>query len=125
MHEFSIASEIWNSVAKAAQQHGGGRVKSIKLEIGVLNLLAEEQMQFWIGMLAEQSGSPGAEVHITYLPARVRCRACGTESEASLPEGDLDHLLLPTLTCPACGSPDVEITGGREIRVVSAEVEGR
>ena len=123
MHEFSIASEIWSSVAKAARQHGGGRVKAVKLELGVLNLLADEQVTFWIGMLAEQAGSPDVEVQITHLPARVKCRTCGAESETPLPEGELDHYLLPSLTCPACGSGEVEITGGREIRVVSAEVE--
>jgi len=124
MHEFSIASEIWASVAKAAREHGGGRVRAIKLELGVLNLLADEQVTFWIGMLAEQSGSPGVAVHITHLPARVKCRACGIESETPLPEGELDHYLPPTLSCPACGAREVEVTGGREIRVVSAEVEG-
>jgi len=123
MHEFSLASEIWSSVAKAASAHGG-RVKAIKLELGVLNLLADEQITFWIGMLAEQSGSPGVEVHITHLPARVRCHSCGMESETPLPEGELDHYLLPTLTCPVCASGEVEVTGGREVRVVSAEVEG-
>jgi hydrogenase nickel incorporation protein HypA/HybF len=123
MHEFSIASEIWASVAKAARGHGSGRVKSVKLEIGVLNLLAEEQMRFWIEMLGEQSGSPGVAVQITYLPARVKCNGCGAESETPLPEGELDHFLPPPVACPACGSQEVSIVGGREIRVVSAEVE--
>ena len=122
MHEFSIASEIWSSVAKAAREHGGGRVKSVKLEIGVLNLLAEEQMRFWIEMLAEQSGSPGVAVQITHLPARVKCNGCGAESEPPLPEGDLDHFLPPPVACPVCGSHDVTIVGGREIRVASAEI---
>ncbi len=123
MHELSIASEIWSSVAKAAREHGGGRVRAVKLELGVLNLLADEQVTFWIEMLADQSGSPGVAVQITHLPARVKCRACGVESETPLPEGELDHYLLPTLTCPACGSGEVEVTGGREVKVVSAEVE--
>lgn len=124
MHELSLASEIWSSVLKAVSQHGGGRVKAIQLELGVLNLLADEQLTFWIEMLAEQAGSPGVEVQITHLPARGRCRTCGVESETPLPEGELDPYLLPTLTCPACGSGEVEVTGGKEVRVVSAEVEG-
>jgi len=124
MHEFSIASEIWSSVAKAAREHGGGRVRGVKLELGVLNLLADEQVTFWIEMLADQSGSPGVTVQITHLPARVKCRVCGVESETPLPEGELDHYLPPSLTCPACGSGEVEVTGGREVRVVSAEIEG-
>jgi hydrogenase nickel incorporation protein HypA/HybF len=124
MHEFSIASEIWDSVAKAARTHGGGRVLSLSLEVGALNLLAEEQLRFWIGLLAERDGSPGVEVHMTYLPARLRCRDCGAEGETSVPE-EADHFLPPALVCPACGSANVKVTGGRELRVVSARIEGR
>jgi hydrogenase nickel incorporation protein HypA/HybF len=124
MHEFSIASEIWESVAKAARAHGGGRVLSLSLEVGALNLLAEEQLRFWIGLLAERDGSAGVEVQITYLPARLRCRDCGAEGQASVPEG-ADHFLPPALVCPACGSPNIEVTGGRELRVVRARIEGR
>jgi hydrogenase nickel incorporation protein HypA/HybF len=124
MHEFSIASEIWESVAKAAREHGGGRVLSISLEVGALNLLAEEQLRFWIGLLAERDGSPGVEVEISCVPARLRCRDCGAEGEASVPEG-ADHFLPPALLCPACGSPNVEVTGGRELRVMSARIEER
>jgi len=123
MHEFSIASEIWSSVAKAAQEHGGGRVRAVKLELGVLNLLADEQITFWIEMLAEQSGSPGVAVRVTHLPARVKCKTCGHDGETPLPEGELDHYLPPPVACAACGSREVAVTGGREIRVVSAEVE--
>jgi hydrogenase nickel incorporation protein HypA/HybF len=122
MHEFSIASEIWESVAKAAREHGGGRVVSVSLEIGALNLLGDEQLRFWIGLLAERDGSPGVAVEITYVPARLRCRDCGTESEVTVPD-DADHLLPPALVCPTCGSHSVEVTGGRELRVVSARIE--
>lgn len=123
MHEFSIASEIWASVAKAAHQHGGGPVRAVKLEIGVLNLLAEEQLRFWIGMLAGQEGSPEVAVQILHGPARVKCNSCGAEEEAPLPGGELDHFLPPPLSCPACGSKEITVVSGREIRVVSAEVE--
>ena len=123
MHEYSIASQIWASVSKAAQGQGGGRVLSIVLEVGALNLLEEEQLRFWIGMLAEREGSPEVEVKLTTLPGQVRCRECGEDGEVGMPEGEVDHFVPLIPSCRACGSYDVIVTGGREIRVVSAEVK--
>lgn len=123
MHEFSLATDIWRSVTEAARQHGGGRVLAVRLEIGALNLLADEQVRFWIETLAEQDGQPGVKVEITHLPGRVQCRACGAEAEVPTPADSRDHLLAVPLSCPACGAAEVAVVGGREVRVVSAEVE--
>ena len=123
MHEYSISSQIWASVSRAAREQGGGRVLSIVLEVGVLNLLEEEQLSFWIGLLAEREGSPNLELKVTTLPGRVRCRQCGEEGEGGMPEGEVDHLVPFIPSCKVCGSHDVIVSGGREIRVVSAEVE--
>ena len=125
MHEFSIASEVWASVLKAARQHAGGRVKAIKLEIGALNLIEEDQLRFWLEALAEREGSAGVQVHISTLSPRAKCGECGQCQEARvLSEPGLAHV-PQAVTCPACGSPSVVLEGGRELRVVSAEVETR
>ena len=123
MHEYSIASQMWASVAKAAKQQGGGRVLAIKLEIGPLNLIADEQVRFWIAALAERDGSPGVRLEIAHPPAQVRCRACGEQSEPPSAPDDADHFLPPVVACNSCGSAEVDILGGRELRVVSAEIE--
>jgi Zn finger protein HypA/HybF involved in hydrogenase expression len=70
LHEFSIAAEIWGSVARAAREHGSARVKAIKLEIGALNLIEEEQIRFWLEVLAEKDGSAGVEVRVTTTEGR-------------------------------------------------------
>ncbi len=123
MHELSIASQIWESVARGAREHGGGRVLSIALEVGELNLLEEEQLGFWIRELGARGGSPEVKLKITEIKALVRCNGCGVEGKAGLPAGELNHFLPPILSCGACGSRDVAVVGGRELRVVSAEIE--
>ena len=123
MHELSIASQIWKSVARAAAEHKASRVQAVTLEIGALNLLEEEQLTFWIKMLAEREGSPGLAVKVTLLPGRVRCLDCGRESEASPAAGEVDHFLPLDLRCACCRSANVRPEGGYEIRVVSAEIE--
>jgi hydrogenase nickel incorporation protein HypA/HybF len=124
MHEYSIASEIWASVKKASEEHGGGRVVSISLELGALNLIEEDQLTFWLEALAERDGSPGVQVKVTTLPVRLRCRQCGGETvigDAGEPAEGLPYAAA-ALACGECGSRNVEFAGGREIRVVSAEV---
>lgn len=88
-----------------------------------MNLLEDEQLRFWVGALAERDGSPGVEVKIAHLPARVRCEECGAEGAPLLPGGDIGHLVPPSPSCSECGSRRVKITGGRELRVVSAEID--
>lgn len=124
MHELSLASHIWDSVTRAARRHGAARVQSITLEIGALNLIEPDQLTFWLKALADQHGSPDIAVNIkTILPARVHCNDCGADGEPALPPGPLDHFLPPPMACRACGSRDLAVTGGRELRVVSAEIE--
>lgn len=123
MHEYSIASQIWQSVSDKAREAGGRRVRSIALEIGVLNLLADEQVTYWVRALAERDGSPDVQVKISHLPGCVHCNDCGEQGEPASPGDVTDHLLPPLVLCPACGSGNVNLTGGRELRVVSAEIE--
>ena len=123
MHEYSIASEVWQSVAAAARKHGGGRVRSIRLEVGALNLIEDEQLDFWVVALAERDGAPGVKLEIVHVPGRVKCRGCGTEGEAKVPEGTLPYFGMGSVKCEKCGSGDIEVVGGRDLRVVTAEIE--
>jgi len=123
VHEYSIALEVWESVAAAAGKHGGGRVRSIKLEVGALNLIEDEQLRFWVVALAEGDGSPGVELEITHVPARVTCKSCGGEGEGRVPEGTLPYFVIGAVRCSECGSQEVELSGGRELKVVTAEIE--
>jgi hydrogenase nickel incorporation protein HypA/HybF len=123
VHEFGIASGIWQAVMAAAREQGGGRVRAITVELGELNLIEDEQLRFWMTALAERDGSPGVELRIAHLPPRVRCRECGEESAVELAGEVASWFVSPALSCPRCGSREVEVIGGREIRVVSAEVD--
>lgn len=123
MHEYAIASEIWAAVLASVRRRGGGRVRAVTLALGALNLIEEEQLRFWLQALAERDGSPDLAMRATTLPARVLCGQCGAESETAAPAGELDHFLLVAPRCPRCGSAEVSVVGGRELWVVSAEVE--
>ncbi len=88
MHELSIASDVWSSVKKAAAEHGAGRVKSIKLEIGALQMIEEDQLVFWIQALAERDDSPAVAVSIATLPEGLQIRVVSAEVEPPPPQAN-------------------------------------
>jgi Zn finger protein HypA/HybF involved in hydrogenase expression len=130
LHEFSIASEIWQSVLKAVYTHGvaracppaAWRVRSVTVEIGDFNLIEEEQLSFWLQQLGERDGSPGVELKAKRRPGRVRCKECGEEGAVERREQDVGFVAVTLPACLKCGSRNLEVIGGRELRVVSAEV---
>ena len=83
MHELSIASLIWASVARAASEHGARRVKAIKLEIGALQMIEEEQLAFWIQALAERDDSPAVDLKITTVPDGLQIRVVSAEVDVT------------------------------------------
>ena len=83
MHELSIASQIWTSVKKAASEHGAARVRSIKLEMGALQMIEEEQLAFWIQALAERDGSPAIDLKITTVPDGLQIRVVSAEVDVT------------------------------------------
>ncbi len=129
MHEYSIACEIWQSVLKAVRAHPASQpaeklqVRSVTVEIGDLNLIEPEQLSFWLEQLAAHEGSPGIKLKLQPLPGRVKCRECGEEGVLEKQEENIWLVPLMLPACPNCGSRNVEVIGGRELRVVSAEVD--
>lgn len=129
MHEYSIACEIWQSVLKAVHAQLAGQsaikpiIRAVTVEIGDLNLIEPEQLSFWLEQLAAREGSPGIKLKVQPLPGRVRCRECGEEGLLEKQEENIWLVPLMLPDCPNCSSRNVEVIGGREIRVVSAEVD--
>ncbi len=129
MHEYSIACEIWQSVLKAVNAQFADQpdikpiIRAVTVEIGALNLIETEQLSFWLEQLAAREGSPGLELKLKMLPGRVKCRECGIESVLEEKEENIWLAPLHFLDCPNCGSRNVAVLGGRELRVVSAELD--
>ena len=67
----------------------------------------------YLEVLAKGTIAEGAKIEAVTLPLRVRCRACGAESEI-----DRRHI-----ACPACGGVNLERLSGREFLVDSLEVD--
>ncbi|GAB2634961.1 hydrogenase maturation nickel metallochaperone HypA [Prescottella soli] len=108
MHEMAITQSVVDAVCERA---AGRSVHSIRLQVGRLCAVVPDAMQFCFELVTEGTVAEGARLDIEEPPGRAHCRDCG----ADFPLHDL------VLLCP-CGSADVEILSGRELRIMSMEV---
>ncbi|MEU4340538.1 hydrogenase maturation nickel metallochaperone HypA [Nocardia sp. NPDC023852] len=108
MHEMAITQSVIDAVCEHA---AGRRVYSITVEVGALCAVVPGAMRFCFELAAEATVAEGAELILVEIPGAAACRSCGAEF----------RLADPILLC-ACGSADVEIRSGRELRIRSMEV---
>jgi hydrogenase nickel incorporation protein HypA/HybF len=110
MHELAIAE----AVAATAERHAAGRaVSRVELRVGHLRQVVPAALEFSFSLVARGTLLDGAVLAIEEVPARGRCRACGTETEMrGFP-----------LACGDCGGLDLEVTAGEELSIEALEVE--
>ena len=108
MHELAIAESVVDTVAERLP---GAQVTCVHLEIGALSGVVPDSIRFCFDLATEGTGLAGARLEITEPPAWCRCRACGAEFRPD----------SPIVLCP-CGSPDVAVLAGEELKIVSVQV---
>ena len=113
MHELSIALAIVEQVAPIAREHRARRVLSVTVSVGRLSGVDGDSLSLAFPLAAEDTVAAGARLVVEAVPARARCRACGREFEPD----------FVALVCEGCGSPDVEISGGRDLLLKSVEID--
>jgi hydrogenase nickel incorporation protein HypA/HybF len=108
VHELAIAESVVETVTERLP---GAKVTCVQLEIGALSGVVPDSIRFCFDLATEGTGLAGARLEITEPPARCRCRACGAEFQPD----------SPVVLCP-CGSPDVAVLAGEELKIVSVQV---
>lgn len=108
MHELGITQSVVDAVLDAVEEP---RITRLQLEIGTLSGVVPDSVRFCFDLVAEGTPLEGAYLDIVEPTGRGRCRVCGAEFE--LPD--------PIVLC-ACGSADVAVLAGQELRVRSVEV---
>lgn len=108
MHEMAITQSVVDAVCEHA---AGRRVHSVRVEVGALCAVVPDSMQFCFGLATEGTVADGARLHLDVRPGAAHCHSCGAEFALA------DLILL----CP-CGSADVEVLAGRDLKILSMEV---
>jgi hydrogenase nickel incorporation protein HypA/HybF len=110
MHELSIAQGV---VAIASRHAGGRKVHRVELRVGHLRQVVPSALEFAFELITADTPLEGAKLVIEDVPARGRCRRCGTETTMR----DFP------LRCSHCGELDVELVAGEELLVDALELE--
>ena len=112
MHELAVTESILEIATQTAKEHAATKVTDIYLRLGQLSSIVDESVQFYWNVISQGTLAEGAQLHFTHVPARLRCKDCGTEFE-------LTEELTP---CPACQSITLEIIQGEEFQVDAIEI---
>lgn len=108
MHELAITESI---VSGVCERVGECRVTKLVLEVGLFSGVVPDAVRFCFDVSAKGTALEGAALEILTTKARARCRGCAGEFEPR------DAIAL----CD-CGSADVELLAGQELRIKSVEV---
>ena len=120
MHEFSIAASIVESVLEFVSARGISQVRSVRLAVGELTCVHDEQLRFCYQSLADQTEIKGSALEIERTAAEVTCRECGYVGAPRYWEEALSAELVPTLECPTCGRA-AEAVRGHECAIRSIQ----
>ncbi|MES9963433.1 MAG: hydrogenase maturation nickel metallochaperone HypA [Candidatus Sedimenticola sp. 20ELBAFRAG] len=112
MHEMSLCEGILQVLEDNAKEQGYSRVKTVWLEIGELSGVEIEAMRFGFDAVMRNSLADGAKLEIIRLPGQAWCMQC---AKNVVVKQRFDE-------CPDCGSYQLQVTGGDEMRIKELEV---
>ena len=113
MHEMSLAEGVIQLIEDSAKKEKFSRVKTVWLEIGQLAGVEVEAMKFCFDVVMRDSIAQDAKLEIIEMPGLAWCLHC---TEVVNVQALYD-------ACPKCGSHQVQVTGGSEMRVKELDVE--
>lgn len=113
MHEVGIMHSALSIAENQALAVGATIIHEIRLRVGQLSGVVPEALEHAFVILKAGGMAENACLVIDYVPAICWCSSCKKEFESS----------GMFCTCPTCGTPSGEIRKGRELEIVSLEVD--
>lgn len=112
MHEMSICEGILQIIEDQAVTQKFSEVKSVRIEVGAMAGVELEALRFSYEVVTRGTIADNSRLEVIQLPANAWCMICS----------------IPVIVkqrfeaCPHCGSYQVEISGGDELRIKDMEV---
>ena len=113
MHEMSLCEGVLQILEDHAASQGFSQVKTVWLEIGALSGVDPEAMRFGFDVVMKGTLADGAALEIIDLPGIAWCMQCAKPVPV---KSRFD-------ACPECGSYQLQLTSGDEMRIKELEVE--
>lgn len=113
MHEMAICESIVQVLEQQAAAQSYARVKTVWLEIGPLAGIELEALRFSFDAVTRGTLADRAKLEIVKTRGEAWCMQCA-KSVAVAQRFD---------ACPDCGSYQLQVTGGEELRIKELEVD--
>jgi len=113
MHEMSIVSGVLDIAEQEARSAGALVINKVEIEVGTLAGVEIPSLEFCFEVARRGTLAAKAELVIHEIPGLGRCPDCDKEVA-------VDYFMA---VCPACGQGLVEILQGKELRVLSINVD--
>ena len=113
MHELGVAEGVLDIVRAHVPPGRARDVRAVRVRIGDWSGVLADSLEFCFGAIVAGTPFASAALDLERVPALGRCSTCGHEFE-------LDR---PGAGCPMCLSALVSMSGGRELQVVSVELD--
>jgi len=113
MHEMALCEGVLQVLEEYARKQGYTRVRTVWLEIGDLAGVEVDAMRFGFDVVTRGTLAEGAQLEIVCRPGEAWCLQCAK----TVPVKQRFD------ACPDCGSYQLQVTGGEEMRIKELEVE--
>ncbi len=113
MHEMSLCESVLQILEENAKRQEFDAVKTVWLEIGELSGVEVEAMRFSFDVVTRGTLADHARLEIIAVPGEAWCMQCSKR--------------VPVMqrfdACPDCGSYQLQVTAGDEMKIKELEVE--
>lgn len=113
MHEMSIAESILDLIKDSAHKQNFKKVKKVFLELGVFSTIEPESLLFCFDVVTKNSLAENANLIINKIDGKGWCLKCSQETILKSRE----------VVCSSCGSYQIQITSGEDMKIRELEVE--
>ncbi|MDX2194185.1 MAG: hydrogenase maturation nickel metallochaperone HypA [Gemmatimonadales bacterium] len=114
MHELSIVYSVVAAVEERAREMGATKVTAVSLRIGALAGVVPDALRFSYDVGTAGTLLEGSALSIEERPVVIHCARC---------DRDVTIEGIQRFRCPTCDTPSADIRQGREMELVSFEVE--
>lgn len=113
MHELSVCESLLGVLSSEARARHFTRVKAVRLELGAFSCVAADALDFCFTVVSRGTLAENARLDVVRLTGQAWCLNCG----------ETVGIAERYAPCPQCGTYELQISGGDEMRVIELEVE--
>lgn len=121
MHEFSITTQIVESVLQEAKKLDAKKITRVQLTIGKMTFIGIDQIRFSYNILTENTIMKGSNLEIIEKEGVIECFICGFRGPLQVKDDPAYHIPIPSIQCPECGKA-AKIVEGKECTIDSIKM---